>query len=296
VNTTQVQTRVDGACAAGYAVRAVNEDGTVACELDDDTTYAAGDGLLLSGNTFSVEFVGSGTANTAARSDHDHWGQSWSGTGVGLTLGSGTRGLMASGSEYGVYAAGGVADLFLAGTSGVIQAGSYSSSGLEVYSNDNVEVHLDDDGSNPNASFRLYDSGDASIFIVEEDGDVHVDGNVECSGCVAGDDVANGSLSADDVDPAGGIYSDKSAIYVNMANTPVAAGTCIQINVACNDANDLPLQGVCTPPLGSNVVINAERISYWDSATSSAEYSCDVCNDGSITEMIEVSMACVNKP
>jgi hypothetical protein len=265
---------------------------------DDDTTYTAGEGLSLSlGNQFSVSFAGSGTAGTASRSDHDHWGQSWSGSGTGLTLGSGTRGLVASGSEYGVHAEGGSADLLLAGTSGVLRSGSYSNSGLEVYSNDNVEVHLDDDASNPNASFRIYDSGDASIFVVEEDGDVHIDGNVECSGCVAGDDVEDGSLTADDVDPAGGIYSDKSAIYVNTESMPVEVGTCVQIQVTCDDANDLPLQGVCTPPLGSYMDINAERLNYWNSATSPASYSCDVCNyDSSITEILEASLACISKP
>lgn len=40
--------------------------------VDDDTTYGAGTGLLLGGTTFSVDFAGTGTATTAARSDHDH--------------------------------------------------------------------------------------------------------------------------------------------------------------------------------------------------------------------------------
>jgi hypothetical protein len=41
---------------------------------DDDTTYTAGSGLVLSAGEFSVDFAGSGTADTAARSDHDHNG------------------------------------------------------------------------------------------------------------------------------------------------------------------------------------------------------------------------------
>jgi hypothetical protein len=39
---------------------------------DDDTTYTAGTGLTLTGTTFSVNFSGTGTANTVARSDHNH--------------------------------------------------------------------------------------------------------------------------------------------------------------------------------------------------------------------------------
>jgi hypothetical protein len=41
---------------------------------DDDTTYAAGSGLSLVGDTFSVDFAGSGTESTSARSDHRHDG------------------------------------------------------------------------------------------------------------------------------------------------------------------------------------------------------------------------------
>jgi hypothetical protein len=46
------QRRVSGACADGFSIRVVNADGTVVCEPDDDTTYDAGTGLILSGTTF----------------------------------------------------------------------------------------------------------------------------------------------------------------------------------------------------------------------------------------------------
>src|SRR5439155_461896 len=39
--------------------------------------YTAGAGLSLSGNQFSVNFGTNGTAASAARSDHNHVGQSW---------------------------------------------------------------------------------------------------------------------------------------------------------------------------------------------------------------------------
>ncbi len=48
------QQRIDGSCPAGQSIRAVNDDGSVACEMDSDTTYDAGDGLQLAGETFSV--------------------------------------------------------------------------------------------------------------------------------------------------------------------------------------------------------------------------------------------------
>jgi hypothetical protein len=70
--------------------------------VDNDTTYAAGTGLSLNGGRFSVEFGGSGSAATAARGDHGHWGANWSGSGTGLTLSGGAVGLSGSGSQYGL--------------------------------------------------------------------------------------------------------------------------------------------------------------------------------------------------
>ncbi len=86
------------------------------------TAVYAGDGLTATSTTgdvtLAVDFAGSGGADTAARSDHDHWGQTWSapqmaqsrgdGPGclaqtTGLTLSGGVTGLEASGSGRGVH-------------------------------------------------------------------------------------------------------------------------------------------------------------------------------------------------
>lgn len=75
--------------------------------IDNDTTYSAGPGLGLSGgNQFSVNFGGTGNATSAARSDHNHFGASWSGSSssFGLvianssTTGSGVYSQQGSGS------------------------------------------------------------------------------------------------------------------------------------------------------------------------------------------------------
>lgn len=43
-------------------------------------SYSAGNGLNLAGTEFSVNFGGSGAANSVARSDHSHYGQTFSGS------------------------------------------------------------------------------------------------------------------------------------------------------------------------------------------------------------------------
>jgi hypothetical protein len=47
---------------------------------DANTTYTAGSGLILTTTQFSVNLAGSGSAITVSRSDHNHFGQSWSGS------------------------------------------------------------------------------------------------------------------------------------------------------------------------------------------------------------------------
>jgi hypothetical protein len=57
VNTTVIQSRVTGNCAANEYIRTINADGTVACGADNGgTVYVAGAGLdLAGGTTFNVD-------------------------------------------------------------------------------------------------------------------------------------------------------------------------------------------------------------------------------------------------
>jgi hypothetical protein len=94
-DTSYLQRRVDSSCGAGNSIRAIAADGTVTCEPDDDsggdiTAVTAGSGLTGGGSseavTLDVDWGGSGSATTVSRSDHNHWGETWSGSGTGLRL------------------------------------------------------------------------------------------------------------------------------------------------------------------------------------------------------------------
>ena len=64
-NLAALQSRVAGTCVPGSAIRVVNQDGTVACETDDNTAFTAGAGLNLTGTVFSLADLGVTTPKLA---------------------------------------------------------------------------------------------------------------------------------------------------------------------------------------------------------------------------------------
>jgi hypothetical protein len=115
VDNTVIQQRVTGTCSVGSSIRIIAPSGGVTCEPDDNsggtvTSVATGTGLaggpITSTGTISVSFGTTGT--TVASGDHNHFGQSWSGSGNGLVVNSGAsdgiRGLASAGTgtHYGV--------------------------------------------------------------------------------------------------------------------------------------------------------------------------------------------------
>jgi hypothetical protein len=132
-------------CGGGQKATGIDASGNVSCatDIDTNTTYSPGNQLNLVGTTFEVvEGAGSGLdadlldgqeGSTFASASHDHWGETWTGSGTGLTLSGGSTGLDGSGTSYGVKGTT-VSGWGVWGTSissnGVL---GYSSSGIGVY-------------------------------------------------------------------------------------------------------------------------------------------------------------------
>lgn len=64
---------------APYAIHALSAGSVPWSGVTGAPVYSAGTGLQLVGSQFRVLFGGNGSATTVARSDHNHFGQTWSG-------------------------------------------------------------------------------------------------------------------------------------------------------------------------------------------------------------------------
>jgi hypothetical protein len=140
-----------------------NKPAGFADDLDNDTTYAPGSGLLLAGTQFSVQFLGagsvSGNATSVARSDHTHFGQQWTGTGSGLRVTS---------------TAGGIAIFGISSTSQGVYGSSTSYRGVHGISSSDIGVYGYSDTST--GVYGNSGSGYAGYFF----GDVGIPANRDC--------------------------------------------------------------------------------------------------------------------
>lgn len=110
----------------------------------------------------SIPLAGSGSATTASRSDHNHWGASWSGSGTGLTLDSSNgTGLAAQGTNYGVYG----------------QSDSTGGVGAVGYASNNTGLNYGVYGtSNSTGGYGVFGTGGYGVYATGGAGDLRLSG------------------------------------------------------------------------------------------------------------------------
>jgi hypothetical protein len=175
VDTSSIQARVTGTCNTGQSIRVINADGTVSCQVDTNsggtiTGVTAGAGLTGGGTTgivnldvgqgagitvgandISVNFAGSGSAATVARSDHDH--DATYVNQAGDTM-SGTLTVSTTGSNLAV----------IGTTTGTSNAASFT---INNASNTYSALYTATNGSGPGVSSHTTGTGNAGYFQID---------------------------------------------------------------------------------------------------------------------------------
>jgi hypothetical protein len=301
IDDRTVQLRVTGSCATGSAIGRISASGDVVCEAFGDITAVNARNGLAGGGTSGVVDLSVDTSYVQRRVS----GSCVAGAAIrGIALdGSvlcepvGGLGLPFSGSfdglapvlALGKNGAGAVLRLDQAGP-GITLDISHTSDGPLEY------------GLRVNSAAGGIDVSGGSGRAAQFSGDVRVDGPLEltsaldCTGCVDGADVADGTLRGSDVDPGSGIFFAKSQLYRNTTEQAVFGGTVATVSAACDDANDLPLQGDCELPELTPVVLRSFRSEGWTASTESARFACVFENtDLSGSSGAKVTIVCLGK-
>ena len=108
--------------------------------------------------------------------------------------------------------------------------------------------------------------------------------------------VLDGTLTAADMDPLGGVYASKSAVYEVETTASVSSAFCNTAIASCADSNDLPLSWFCIGNPGVGLRPISLAADHWNSTGDAASFSCTYCNDSSSTQPFEAHIICVSVP
>lgn len=199
-----------------------------------------------------------------------------------------------------------------------------SHGGFQVVGGNGIGVDVSNSSANPTLRAVNNGAGLAGSF----DGDVEVTGglttgDLTCTGCINGTDVAvnsiegirimdetltgtdiangtltgadvqNGSLTASDVDATSGFYVSKTQLYKNDVPDTIPGNGIRFVEATCADANDLPLFGDCDGPSGVPVFLLSITSEDWTSTTNPASVACTFRSETAAEENVEASITCI---
>ncbi len=173
---------------------------------------------------------------------------------------------------------------------------SSSNGGIQPEAGDGWALNASNNSTLPTIQAVNNGEGLVGRFVgdVEVEGDLLVDGAVDCTDCIDGNAVADGTITAADVDPGSGFYVSRGQLYTESATFGVLAGTSGNGAAACQDLNDLPLAGSCTLPSTGEVSLRGLRTKNWLALDELAEYECTVTNNTDSTIEATVFITCLD--
>lgn len=244
------------------------------------SSYTAGTGLTLTGSSFSVNFGGSGAENMASRSDHDHYGDAWSGNsafnalqvfnqnpgaGTGAIAGFNTSNDSESKGLFGQSEAGyGVVGFGRVGTRGSSNdPGGIGVTGIS-FANTGNGMGVEALGGSPDG-FGLWarnaaSSGNAIAVYGESTGadGVAMRGNATSTGTGATTGVYGSSLSTN----GAGVRGEGSTGVRGKGGTGVSAeGVQFGVSSLATDTTGVALEGLASAATGNTAAVKATVLS-----------------------------------
>ena len=128
--------------------------------------------------------------------------------------------------------------------------------------------------------------------------DSAVTGEKLAANSVTSSKITNGSITAADVDPTGGIYASKLAVYSSTVTGVIGPAQCVSLTASCTDSNDLALHGVVGLVPNHPIYTRFTWVEDWDSEDAPALFGANVCYDPVVgsDETISTTIYCVTVP
>jgi len=109
--------------------------------------------------------------------------------------------------------------------------------------------------------------------------------------------IVNGTITAADIDPTSSIYVSKAQLYEREdATTWAVGGTMGVASAACDDGNDLALDGWCETTYSSNCDTWHSKADHWGTVGTAASFTCAAYNGAGNSCTVRARILCITVP